>query len=90
MGKSSESQGIKRFVVAFFDLLIQGYQWFLSPLLSLLFPGLGCRFHPTCSQYARECFVLHGPWKGIYLALRRIGRCHPFHKGGIDSPPTMR
>ncbi len=66
--------------------LIRGYQLFLSPLLYLFFPGWGCRFIPTCSEYARECILLFGPWKGIGLTLKRIGKCHPFHPGGIDLP----
>ena len=46
-----------------------------------------CRFTPTCSQYAMEAVEKYGAAKGGYLALRRILRCHPFHKGGYDPVP---
>ena len=62
--------------------LLSGYKRFLSPLLP---PA--CRFHPTCSEYAREAILRHGLWKGAWLALRRLSRCHPFHPGGLDPVP---
>ncbi|MDR3311234.1 MAG: membrane protein insertion efficiency factor YidD [Oscillospiraceae bacterium] len=46
-----------------------------------------CRFTPTCSQYALEAIEKFGAAKGLYLALRRILKCHPFHKGGYDPVP---
>ncbi|MBW1608817.1 MAG: membrane protein insertion efficiency factor YidD, partial [Deltaproteobacteria bacterium] len=46
-----------------------------------------CRFYPTCSEYAYESIRRYGFLKGIFLALKRILRCHPFHPGGIDSVP---
>jgi len=46
-----------------------------------------CRFYPTCSQYALEAIEKYGALKGGYLALRRILRCNPFHKGGYDPVP---
>ena len=46
-----------------------------------------CRFYPTCSQYALEAIEKYGAIKGGYLALRRILRCNPFHKGGYDPVP---
>lgn len=50
-----------------------------------------CRFYPSCSQYALEALTLHGAWRGSLLAVRRIGRCHPWHDGGLDPvPPTSR
>jgi hypothetical protein len=60
-------------------LSISGYRLFVSPLL-----GPCCRFVPSCSQYAKEAIEIHGPFRGAYLALRRILRCHPFHPGGYD------
>lgn len=63
-------------------LLIRVYQRLLSPLL-----GPSCRFEPTCSHYAAECIARHGAARGGWLALRRLGRCHPFHSGGFDPPP---
>ena len=70
-----------------FWLLIQAYRWVLSPVLQALFPGLGCRFQPTCSDYALECFSRRPPWTALYLSLHRISRCHPYHPGGYDPVP---
>lgn len=63
-------------------LLIRAYQVAISPLL-----GPVCRFEPSCSRYAITCIENHGVLKGSVLALRRLGRCHPFHPGGYDPPP---
>jgi hypothetical protein len=54
----------------------------LRPLL-----GANCRFFPSCSDYAREAVEKHGAIKGVYLAVRRILRCHPYHPGGYDPVP---
>ena len=62
--------------------LIHFYRACISPL----FPAC-CRFTPTCSQYALEAVQKYGALKGGYLALRRILRCHPLHKGGYDPVP---
>lgn len=61
---------------------IHVYRYLISPLL-----GPHCRFHPTCSVYAIEAIEQHGPLRGIWLAVRRIARCHPFHPGGYDPVP---
>ncbi len=58
---------------------IRGYQRFISPLF-----GPRCRFYPTCSQYAYEAVSKYGAWKGSYMAVRRVLKCHPFHPGGYD------
>jgi len=62
--------------------LLGAYKRFVSPLLPK-----ACRFHPTCSEYAREALLRHGVVVGTGLALRRLGRCHPFHEGGFDPVP---
>ena len=63
-------------------ILIRAYSYLLSPFL-----GNNCRYTPTCSEYAREAIALHGPWRGSWLAVRRLGSCHPWHAGGYDPVP---
>jgi putative membrane protein insertion efficiency factor len=63
-------------------LLLRAYQYALRPLL-----GNNCRFYPSCSDYAREAIEKHGAGRGLYLAARRILRCHPYHPGGFDPVP---
>lgn len=58
------------------------YQRFVSP-----FTPPTCRFTPTCSEYARQAIAKHGPLKGLWLALRRILRCHPWGGSGYDPVP---
>lgn len=65
-----------------FILPIRFYQRFVSPMLP---PA--CRFTPTCSQYAIEAIQKHGVLKGLYLAVRRILRCHPWGGSGYDPVP---
>lgn len=64
--------------------LIRIYQWTVSPLL-----GPRCRFYPSCSQYAHEALLRFGLLRGGWLALKRLGRCHPWHAGGIDPVPPV-
>lgn len=59
--------------------LVRGYQYLISPLMP---PS--CRFSPTCSQYMIEAIQRYGFLRGLYLGIRRILRCHPFHPGGYD------
>ncbi|MCI6662978.1 MAG: membrane protein insertion efficiency factor YidD [Treponema sp.] len=73
---------MKKLLVRFLCVLIRFYQICISPL----FPP-SCRFYPTCSSYALEAIQRHGPFKGFYLAVRRILRCNPFCKGGYDPVP---
>jgi len=58
------------------------YRVFLSPFL-----GGACKFYPSCSQYAQEAIAQHGATRGSWLALKRLGRCRPFTKGGFDPVP---
>lgn len=70
---------MKRLVLA----VIVAYQRLVSPLFA---PR--CRFVPSCSQFAVDAIGQHGLRRGGWLALRRVGRCHPFHRGGYDPVPT--
>lgn len=65
--------------------LIRGYQWTISPWL-----GANCRFDPTCSRYAETAITRFGAWRGSYLALRRVLRCHPWGGRGYDPVPERR
>jgi len=62
--------------------MINGYKRWISPLLP---PA--CRFHPTCSEYARDAVEIHGVWRGTGLTLWRLLRCQPFSRGGFDPVP---
>jgi len=67
---------MRRAIVA----MLRGYQILLAPLL----PPNTCRFTPTCSQYAIDAVRKYGVGSGLWRALKRIGRCHPYHPGGYD------
>lgn len=58
------------------------YRYAISPML-----GRSCRFYPTCSEYAIEAVERHGALHGGLLAAKRVGRCHPFNRGGYDPVP---
>ncbi len=73
---------IKKFVTLMMVTLVILYRYTLSPLL-----GPRCRFYPSCSSYAEQAIRQHGPGRGIFLACRRLLRCHPWHEGGIDNVP---
>lgn len=65
--------------------MIRFYQRYISPM-----SPPSCRFYPTCSQYAIEAVEEHGAIKGSYLAVHRILKCHPLHKGGFDPVPPKK
>lgn len=62
--------------------LVHIYRIFLKP-----FFGGRCRFVPTCSEYALESLKKYGSFKGSFLIIKRLCKCHPFHKGGVDNVP---
>ncbi len=67
---------------SFLEFLIRAYQVSLAP-----FFGGHCRFEPSCSHYALEAIQRHGSARGLWLAVRRLSRCHPFSAGGWDPVP---
>jgi putative membrane protein insertion efficiency factor len=75
--------------MTFYETCVRGalrtYKLTLSPLI-----GRQCRFLPTCSEYAAEVLVSHGPWRGGALAARRLCRCNPWGGSGYDPPPQRR
>ncbi|MGA3034896.1 MAG: membrane protein insertion efficiency factor YidD [Terracidiphilus sp.] len=68
--------------------IISFYRRWLSPPLHAISHG-GCRYLPTCSDYAATAIAIHGPWRGAVLALGRLLRCHPFARGGLDPVPPL-
>lgn len=73
---------MKALLVSLFVGILRGYQLLISPML-----GPRCRFYPSCSNYAIEALRVHGAVRGSWLAARRVGRCHPWHAGGLDPVP---
>jgi putative membrane protein insertion efficiency factor len=63
-------------------LLIRVYQLTISPFL-----GPCCRFYPSCSEYGKEALEKHGLMKGVWLMVKRMLKCHPWHPGGVDPVP---
>lgn len=78
VGPSALSELLKTLLLAW----IGGYRRWISPLL-----GPRCRFIPSCSAYGIEAIERHGPWRGSWLTLRRLLRCHPFTPCGCDPVP---
>jgi len=65
--------------------VIRFYQKYISPL-----KPPSCRFYPTCSQYGLEAIQKFGALKGGWLTIKRISKCHPFHRGGFDPVPEKK
>ncbi|MDX2302574.1 MAG: membrane protein insertion efficiency factor YidD [Microscillaceae bacterium] len=65
--------------------LVRFYQYAISP-----YTPAACRYHPTCSQYMVEALRIHGPFKGLWLGIRRIARCHPWGGEGYDPVPPKK
>ncbi|MEW6145537.1 MAG: membrane protein insertion efficiency factor YidD [Thermodesulfobacteriota bacterium] len=70
---------ISNLLVYLATLLIKVYKYAVSPIL----PS-SCRFYPSCSEYAIDALKKYGPWRGSWLTLKRIARCHPLSAGGYD------
>ncbi len=66
-------------------IMIKAYQLFISPFL-----GKNCRYEPTCSHYTLEALKVHGLLKGSWLAIKRIGSCHPWGGEGYDPVPPKQ
>jgi hypothetical protein len=62
--------------------LVKTYQYLISPML-----GPSCRYTPTCSEYAVQALKKYGALKGVWMSVKRVGRCHPWHDGGYDPLP---
>lgn len=69
---------MKKIIICFLNLYKKTISKILPP---------ACRFYPTCSEYMMEAVEKHGAFKGVYLGIRRLSKCHPFHDGGVDLVP---
>lgn len=72
-------KAVRKLPVKFLVMILRVYQYCLSPFL-----GNRCRFYPSCSQYAVEAIVQKGVFAGLLLSIKRLGKCHPWHPGGVD------
>lgn len=73
---------LKQLISFPFILLIKFYQWVISPII-----GPKCRFTPTCSQYGIDAIKKYGPFKGVWLTIKRVSKCHPWGGHGHDPVP---
>jgi putative membrane protein insertion efficiency factor len=74
-----------KIVRTIFIIPIKLYKWLISPLLPM-----ACRHVPTCSEYAMQAIMVHGIFKGTWLAVKRIARCHPWGTHGYDPVPEKK
>ncbi len=78
----AKNGGTMRRIVIF---LIRLYQTILSPFI-----GQHCRFYPSCSSYSLQALEKHGVARGLWLSIKRVSRCHPWHEGGVDPVPEPK
>ena len=82
MGKKSSASWLRNLFARLLLTPVYAYRYFISPLL-----GVSCRFTPTCSAYIIEAVEKYGALRGSWLAVKRIGKCHPFGGSGHDPVP---
>jgi uncharacterized protein len=73
---------LKNILTGFLMLLVKFYQYVISPLIPA-----SCRYTPTCSEYSMQALKKYGPFKGLWLSLKRILRCNPWGGSGYDPVP---
>ncbi len=73
---------LRKWLVSLFLFLIRFYKTCISPMTPPM-----CRYTPTCSEYARQAIIKYGPYRGVWLAVKRILRCHPWGGSGYDPVP---
>lgn len=81
---------LAKFLSALIYLVIRFYQKLLNPILKAISPQSGCRFSPTCSHYFLQAVKIHGPYRGSWLGICRIFRCHPWGGCGEDPVPPKK
>lgn len=84
LGANRANDPSRSFTATLLLFFLQVYKMFLSP-----FFGGACKYHPSCSNYAREAIEVHGAARGTILAVKRLGRCRPFKPGGFDPVPSV-
>ncbi|OHE72658.1 MAG: hypothetical protein A2007_03415 [Verrucomicrobia bacterium GWC2_42_7] len=78
-------------IVYLIVVVLKLYQWCVSPLYILIVgTPVVCRYNPSCSEYAKQAFMLHGFWRGVLMTLRRLSRCHPFSKASREDPVPVK
>ncbi len=75
-------EGLKKILVFILIIPVKIYQWVISPMI-----GPSCRYTPTCSVYSIQALKKHGPFKGLWLAIKRIVSCNPWGGSGYDPVP---